>query len=104
MIGSGIPKPFMKTREQKIVSPAAMRSVGRQRKCVLAQALMITSNGKATANPAPRTRNPNTKTDALTKVSPLNANAPIGVPGVMKDRMSEIAPIEIRMVLRTVGK
>ena len=35
MIGSGMPKPFKNTKTLKIVSPAAIRSVGRQRKRVL---------------------------------------------------------------------
>ena len=58
MIGSGIPKPLTKTKAQKIVRPAAMMSVMRHRKRVLAYALMITSSGRATTNPAPRTRKP----------------------------------------------
>ncbi len=75
MIGSGIPKPFINTREQKIVSPTVMRSVGRQRKRVLAQALMITSRGNAKAKPAPRTTKPKKTTDTVTSESPLNAKA-----------------------------
>ena len=62
MIGSGMPKPLIKTKAQKIVRPAAMMSVVRHRKRVLAYALIITSSGRLTTNPKPRTRKPKTTT------------------------------------------
>ena len=36
MIGSGMPKPLTKTSAQKVISPAAMMSVVRHRKRMLA--------------------------------------------------------------------
>ena len=67
-----------------------MINVGRQRNRELAKALMMTSNGKATTNPAPRTTKPNTSTETLTSASPLNANVPIGAPCAMNDRITEM--------------
>ena len=71
MTGSGMPKPLTNTSTQNIVSPAAMMSVVRHRNRVLAYALMITSNGSATASPAPRTRKPKTTTDSGDQQKPL---------------------------------
>ena len=76
----------------------------RQRKCALAQALIITRSGRATTNPASRTSKPKMTTDMRTNANPLKVNPPIGVPGATKDRITEIAPITASTAPRILGK